>query len=161
MAKIEIDQFIQCPPKYVFDYFTDPANLAAWQSLTEHAEWISRGRPGVGSKFKIYSVLGGSIAEAVMQVTVWEHPNCYGFCSVDTPFPIKRIEGVTTFTPKEHGTLLAFRGQFSLSGIFKLGENKLTQSALKKDSDNIFLMKQLLEAGNPPAGIPSAISSGI
>ena len=149
MAKIEISEFIKRPPQDIFDYCTDPANLAEWQSNTEHAEWISNCKPGIGSKFIVVSTIGGTRTESVMQVTIWDRPHRYGFRSIDIPFPVKRLEGITTFTPRENGTILAFKGLVAFSVLFRLGESLVSKHTHKQEGDNIIAMKQLLEAGYP------------
>jgi hypothetical protein len=148
MVKFEIYEFIKRPPEAVFDYFADPANLPQWQAITEHAEWVSTGKPGVGSIFKVISSIGGSPAEVMLQVAIWERPYRYAFRSIEAPFPLKRLEGVTTLTPKEDGTNLAFKGQIGLSTFFKLGESLVSKQLSKQDGANIILMKQALEAGH-------------
>ncbi len=147
MTKFEIYEFIKRPPQDVFDYFSNPANLADWQSNTERAEWVTRGDPGVGSKFKVVTMYGGSPTEVILQVTIWDRPKCYAFKSIDTPFPLKRLEGVTTLTPKNNGTHLVFKGQIALSSFFKLGESLISKQAIQQDGSNIILMKQRLESG--------------
>jgi hypothetical protein len=145
MVKFEIYEFIRRTPEAVFDYFADPANLPQWQSYAEHAEWVSRGEPGVGSVFKVIASLGGSPEEVRLQVAIWERPYRYAFRSIEAPFPIKRLEGYTTLTAKENGTSLAFKGQVALSAFFKLGESLVSKQLNKQDGSNILLMKQALE----------------
>ena len=146
MAKFEITEFINHPSQDVFDYYTDPANMPKWQSNMEYAEWTSAGMPGIGSTFKVVTKILGGNTEAVMQVTIWDPPNRYGFKSIDIPFPIESIQGVTTFTPKENGTQLTLEGQVAAAGLFKVVESLLSRQAKKQDGSNIHTMKQLLEA---------------
>jgi hypothetical protein len=147
MTKFEVYEFIKRAPEDVFDYFSDPANLPNWQANTQHAEWVSKGAAGVGSVFKVVSMYGGSPTEVLLQVAIWERPNRYAFRSIDTPFPLKRLEGVTTLTPKENGTMLAFKGQIAFSTFFRLGESLISKQVIRQDGSNIVLMKQALEAG--------------
>ncbi len=147
MTKFEVYEYIKRPPQDVFDYFSNPANLAEWQSNTDYAEWVSSGDPGVGSKFKVVTMYGGSPTEVLLQITIWDRPNCYAFRSIDTPFPLKRLEGVTTLTPKDNGTHLVFKGQIALSSFFKLGESLISKQAIQQDGSNIVMMKQVLESG--------------
>jgi uncharacterized protein YndB with AHSA1/START domain len=146
MAKIEVTEFIKRPPQDVFEYLTDPATFPKWQSNAEYAEWTSAGMPGVGSTYKVVSKFLGSKTEAVLEVTIWDPPNRFGFKSIDIPFPIKSLAAVTTFAPKENGTQLTLEGQVATLGIFKLLESFLAKQAKKQDASNINTMKQLLEA---------------
>ena len=45
MTKFEIYEFIKRPPQDVFDYFSNPANLAEWQSNTESCRMGIQRRP--------------------------------------------------------------------------------------------------------------------
>jgi hypothetical protein len=148
VKKFEIYEFIQRQPQDVFDYFSDPANLADWQANTDYAEWVSSGNPGVGSKFKVVTMYGGSPSQVLLQVTIWDRPNCYAFKSIDTPFPLKKLEGITTLTPKNNGTHLVFKGEIAFSSFFKLGESLISKQAIQQDGSNIVMMKQVLESGS-------------
>jgi hypothetical protein len=147
MANFETTEFIQCPPQTVFEYLTNPANMAKWQANTVSAEWTSAGTPGIGSTFKVVSKAPGGTIEAVLEITIWEPSICQGFKSTTMPFPFKGIAGVTTLTPKENGTQLTLQGQVTTVGIFKLVEGLISKQVGKQDASNIQTLKQLLEAG--------------
>lgn len=147
MTDFETTEFIKCPPQTVFDYLTNPANMAKWQANTVSAEWTSTGTPGIGSTFKVVSKAAGGTIEAVMEVTIWEPPIRHGFKSTTMPFPLKGIAGATTLVPKENGTQVTLQGQVTTVGIFKLVEGLLSKQVKKQDASNMHTLKQLLEAG--------------
>ena len=49
MDTFTVTTFINRPLQEVFDFITNPANSAQWQSGTESAKWASEGPVGVGS----------------------------------------------------------------------------------------------------------------
>jgi hypothetical protein len=121
--------------------------LAKWQANTVSADWTSAGMPGIGSTFKVVSKIPWGTIEAMLEVTIWEPPNRYGFKSIAIPFPLESIAGVTTLAPKENGTQLTLQGQVATVSIFKLVEGLLSKQTKKQDASNIHTMKQLLESG--------------
>ncbi len=93
------------------------------------------------------SSLGGSPEEVLLQVAIWERPHRYAFRSIDTPFPLKRLEGLHHADAEGGRDNLAFKGQIALSAFFKLGESLVSKQLNKQDGANILLMKQALETG--------------
>ena len=59
MYTFEKSIFTNRPPQEVFDFVTNPADHAQWQSGTEAAEWTSDGPPGVGSTFEVVAKFMG------------------------------------------------------------------------------------------------------
>ena len=43
---------VAAPPEAVFDYMTDPANLAAWQTSKTHVEPLTDGPPRLGYQIR-------------------------------------------------------------------------------------------------------------
>ena len=144
MYKFESSIFINRPVQEVFDYVTNPANNAKWQSGTESAEWTSDGPPGVGSTFKVVTSLLGRKIEAVIEVTGWDPPNLSRIKSVGGPMP---FESATRFTAQGDGTLLTETGQAEIGGFFKLAEGLVGKQLEKQGEANRAALKLLLEAG--------------
>ena len=144
MYTFEKSLFINRPPQEVFDFATNPANFAQWQSSTECAEWTSDRPPGVGSTFKIETKFLGRKIEAEVEMTGWDSPNLSSIKSVAGPFP---IASTSRFEPKENGTQVTLEGQINSVGIFKLVEGLVGKQAKKQDGNNFDALKLLLEAG--------------
>src|SRR5690348_11324146 len=53
-AAVHIEQTfsIDRSPEVVFDYMTDPANLAQWQPVKTHVEQLTDGPPGLGTRIR-------------------------------------------------------------------------------------------------------------
>ena len=136
-------------PQDVFNFVTNPANNALWQSGTESAEWTSDDPPGIGATFKTVVNFMGRKIEADVEITRWDPPNLYGFKTDDGPFP---IVGKSRFEPKDNGTELILEAQIHSVGFFKLVEGLVGKWAEKQDDNHYAVLKLLLEAdqARPP-----------
>ena len=144
MYKFESSIFINRPQQEVFDYVTNPANSAQWQSGTESAEWTSDGPPGVGSTFKVVASLQGRKIEATVEVTGWDPPSLSRIKSVGGPIP---FESTQRFAAQGDGTLLTETGQAEIGGFFKLAEGLVGKQLEKQGEAERAALKLLLEAG--------------
>ena len=144
MYKFESSIFINRPQQEVFDYVTNPANNAKWQSGTESAEWTSDGPPGVGSTFKVVASLLGRKIEATVEVTGWDPPSLSRIKSVGGPIP---FEITTKFEAQGDGTFLTQTGQAEIGGFFKLAEGLAGKQIAKQGEVERAALKLLLEAG--------------
>jgi len=142
--KFESSIFINRPQQEVFDYVTNPANSAQWQSGTQSAEWTSDGPHGVGSTFKVVTSLLGRKLEATVEVTGREPPSLSRIKSVGGPIP---FESTTRFTAQGDGTLLTQTAQAEIGGFFKLAEGLVGKQLEKQFEANLAALKLLLEAG--------------
>lgn len=147
MYKFTKSIFINRPQQDVFDFLSNPSNLAKWASVVEFAEWTSTGTPGIGSTYKQVVKFLGRNSETVFEITSWDPPNRYSYRSINIPPPAESIESVITLAPKENGTQLTFDAQLGAVGFFKFAEVMLGKMAERGDGDNIDTLKQLLEAG--------------
>jgi len=78
MYKLEKSVFINRPQQEVFDFVTNLANDAQYQSGLELSEWTSDGPPAIGSTHKVVRNLLERKVEAAMEVTSWDPPNQWG-----------------------------------------------------------------------------------
>jgi len=144
MYKFESSVLINRTAQDVFDFYTNPAKNAQWQSGTESSQWTSDGPPGVGSTFKtVVSFLGRKI-EAELEVTGWNPPNQVRIKSISGPIP---FEATNTFKAQEGGTLLTSTIQAELGGFFKLAEGLVGKQMEKQVGSDTSALKMLLESG--------------
>ncbi len=144
MYQFESSIHINRPPQDVFDYVTNPANSARWQSGTESSEWTSEGPPGVGSTYKwVTSFLGRKI-ESSVEITGWDPPNQNSIKAKSGPIP---FEVTTTYDKEGDGTLLTLRGHAEFGGFFKLAEGLVGKQLEKQNESNFAALKLLLESG--------------
>jgi uncharacterized protein YndB with AHSA1/START domain len=79
----------------VFDYVTDPANLAAWQTHKTRVEPLTEGPPRLGTRVREWTKPPGMKEyEQVVEFTEFERPNRLHVHIVDGPQP---VDGTWTF----------------------------------------------------------------
>ena len=144
MITWEKSKFINRPQQEVWDFISNPANLAKWSSSAEYAEWTSEGPPGVGSTLiEVGKVLGRKI-ESPVEITAWDPPSEFGRKSVGGSAP---WESTMKLEPKENGTLLTISGEVELGGFLKMAEGLIAKRTEKQGDIDFEALKILLEAG--------------
>jgi carbon monoxide dehydrogenase subunit G len=110
---------VQAPPEAVFDYMTDPANLAAWQTSKTSVEPLTEGPPRLG-----YRVLertkppGLKEFEEVVEFVGFDRPGRFAVHIVEGPYP---VDGVWTLQPEgDAGTRAHFVAHGELRGAMRL-----------------------------------------
>ncbi len=100
MVEIHLQQTIAAPVEEVFDWMTDPANLAA-APLTVSAGWAKGfSAPGAGALREV-TAIGAWFRE---EITAYDRPHSYSYLIIRS-FPSFRHEGGTlTFTASGDGT---------------------------------------------------------
>jgi carbon monoxide dehydrogenase subunit G len=144
MYQFEKSILINRPQQEVFDYVTDPANDAKYQSGSEAAEWTSEGPVGVGSTLRSVNKFMGRKIEGISEVTAWDPPNQYAQKSVGGPVP---FEMKMVLAAKDNGTQLTLSGQAELGGFFKLAEGLVGKQLEKQMEGDLETLKRLMEAG--------------
>ena len=144
MITFENSLFINRPQQEVFDYLSNPANDAQWQSSTEVSEWTSEGPPGVGSTQRSVNKFLGRKIELTSEVTIWDPPNQIGVKSVGGPIP---FEGTVKFESQENGTQVTQSVQAEIGGFFKIAEGLVGKQLEKQLAADFDALKLLLEAG--------------
>ena len=87
---------IRRPPEQVFDYVTDPANLAAWQTHKTRVEPLSDAPPGPGTRIREWTKPPGMKEfEQLVEFTEFERPSRLHVHIVEGPQP---VDGTWTFT---------------------------------------------------------------
>jgi carbon monoxide dehydrogenase subunit G len=143
MITWEKNKFINRPPQEVWDFISDPANLAQWLSGADYAEWTSEGPPGVGSTLiEVGKVLGLKM-ESPVEITIWDPPNEFGRKSIGGPSP---WESRMKLEPKENGTQLTISGEAEFRGILKPAEGLIAKQIENQGEVDFEALKQLLEA---------------
>ena len=143
MNTFEVSTFINRPVQEVFDFMTDPANSARWQTGTESSNWSSAGPVGVGSTLhSVGRILG---RELVMdaEITQWNPPSLWGLKASNGPL---KFEAINKFESKDGGTLVIQRFQGEIGGVFKMAEGLAVKQLQKQVETDGKTLKALLEA---------------
>ena len=143
MATFTATTFINRPLQEVFDFATNPANFAQWQSGTESAEWSSEGPVGVGSTIHSVGRMLGRELDLNVEITQWNPPDSYSIRAKSGPLD---VEATNKFESKDGGTLMIqdFKGE--LGGFFKLAEGLAIKQVKKQVETDGNALKMLLEA---------------
>ena len=103
------------PPAEVFDYVTDPSNLAAWQTANRSVEQLTDGPPGPGSRFRERRKPPAS--REFVQITefvIFDRPRLLKVHVVEGPVP---VHGTWAFAPEGGGTRVTFTAEGELRGV--------------------------------------------
>ena len=73
--RIEQTFFVSRPPEVVFDYVTNPAHLADWQTSKTSVEQLTDGAAGLGTRFRERTKPpGGKEFEQIVEFTEFDRP---------------------------------------------------------------------------------------
>ena len=102
----------------VFDYMTDPANLAQWQTTKTSVEQITPGSPGLGTRFKERTKPpAGKEFEQLVEYTEFERPRRFTAHIVEGPHP---VDGTWSLKPSGDCTEVTFVASGEMRGGIRL-----------------------------------------
>jgi uncharacterized protein YndB with AHSA1/START domain len=106
------------PPDIVFDYLTNPSNLAAWQTSKTSVEQLTAGPPQLGTRVRERTKQpGGKEFEQIVEFTEFDRPTRVHAHIVEGPYP---IDGTWSFEPEGDGTRVHFVAAGALRGVMRL-----------------------------------------
>ena len=144
MFKTRISVSIDRTQEDVFDYVTDPANDAEWQSSVQSSQWASQPPHGVGSTQNLVNRFLGRKIKSTLEVTAWDRPNKYGFKVTEGPVALQGVIELTT--SGEWGTELTMDVEAEFGGFFKLAEGMVGKQLEKQLDTDLDALKLLLQA---------------
>jgi carbon monoxide dehydrogenase subunit G len=116
--RIEETFHVDRPPETVFDYMTDPANLAAWQTVKTKVEPLTEGPPRLGTRIRERTKPPvGKEFEQVVEFTEFDRPRRFHTHIVEGPAP---IDGTWSFAPEGDGTQVHFVAEGDLPGPMRI-----------------------------------------
>jgi uncharacterized protein YndB with AHSA1/START domain len=116
--RIEQTFFVSRRPMVVFDYVTNPSNLADWQTSKTSVEQLTDGPPRLGTRVRERTKPpGGKEFEQIVEFTEFERPVRVHVHIVEGPQP---IDGTWSFEPDGDGTRVHFVGEGELRGPMRL-----------------------------------------
>ena len=139
--------FINRPLDDVFAFVTDPATTSQWQTNLVRSEILTPGPMRTGTRVLEVRRLGNSERQAEWEVTAYE-PSLKREYVYPKGFGLIRQKGVTTFEPKNGGTLLRFTAWVEASFPLNLLLPLLVLFMRRQNDKSFALLKQLLESGN-------------
>lgn len=130
----------------VFAFVTDPTTTSQWQSNLVRSEILTPGPMGMGTRILEVRRLGNAERQAEWVVTAYEPSVKRGYAYHQGFGPIKQ-KGVTSFEPKDEGTLLHFTAWVQASFPLNLLLPLLMRLMRRQNDKSFTLLKQLLESG--------------
>jgi uncharacterized protein YndB with AHSA1/START domain len=111
---------VSAPPEVVFDYMTNPANLADWQTSKTLVEQLTDGPPALGTRVRERTKPPGAKEfEQIVEFTEFDRPKRFHVHIVEGPYP---VDGTWTFEPSRAGTVVGFTAAGELGGPMRLLE---------------------------------------
>lgn len=143
MATFTVTTFINRPVQEVFDFMTNPANFAQWQSGTKSAIWASEGPVGVGSIFNSIGEMMGREMKMDLEITQWSPPTVWGIKGQTGPM---KFGAISKFELKDGGTQVTQTFEGEVGGLFSLAEGLAIKQLQKQVENDGNTLKKLLEA---------------
>lgn len=105
-------------PEVVFDYLTNPSNLADWQTSKTSVEQLTDGAPRLGTRIRERTKPpAGKEFEQIVEFTEFERPLHVHAHIVEGPYP---IDGTWSFEPDGDGTRVHFVASGELRGALRM-----------------------------------------
>jgi uncharacterized protein YndB with AHSA1/START domain len=145
MIDFVIERNIARLPGEVFEYVTDPAKLASWQTNTVSA--VPDRPMGLGTKIReVHRAPGGRQIATVVEVVEYEPPHVFGMRIIEgVP-----VHGRIMFEPVDAGTWVRFRVYTEPTGITRIAQ-PLIQAILRWQFDkHCTNLKTVLETSPRP-----------
>ena len=143
MATFTVTTFINRPLQEVFDFMSNPANFAQWQSGTKSAKWASEGPVGVGSIFHSVGEMMGCEMKMDLEITQWSPPTVWGIKGKSGPM---KFEAISKFESKDGGTQVTQTFEGEVGGFFSIAEGLAIKQLQKQIETDGNALKKLLEA---------------
>lgn len=106
------------PAEVIFDYMTDPAKLAEWQTSKTSVEPLTEGPTRLGTLVRERTrPPRGKEFEQIVEFTEFDRPRRLRVHVVEGPYP---VDGTWTFEPDGAETLVTFTAEGELSGGMRL-----------------------------------------
>ena len=121
---------VAASPEAVFDYMTNPANLAQWQTSKTYVEQLTDGPPGLGTRVRERTKPpAGREFEQVVEFTEFDRPSRFHVHIVDGPYP---VDGTWTFAAAGAGTSVTFVAEGELRGVMRVAEPLLKRGMARE-----------------------------
>ena len=145
MARAEASLVINCPVSKVFAYLTDIPRGTEWQSELVEVQLTSSGPVGIGATIREVRRFLGRNLETAFTVTEYEPDSTVGFKSTSWPIPMRAYYSLEESGDGAKVTMVV---EAELTGVFKMTEPLVVQTAKRQMDADIARLKEILEAGS-------------
>ena len=113
--RIEQTFSVRRPPEEVFDYLTDPSQLADWQTSKTSVEQLTEGPPRLGTRVRERTKPPGTKEfEQIVEFTQFDRPRHVHVHVAERPHP---LDGTWSFEPAGDGTRERFVAEGEMRGV--------------------------------------------
>lgn len=156
MSELRGDVIIHRPPVEVFDFVADERNR--YDPSIQHAEKLTDGPIGAGTRFRSVSSSGGRTVEMTIEITRYERPH---HLRTTTRTSGMDIHSELWFDPAGDGTVLRWRSHLEPHGAMRLLRPVLGVVG-RRQTERIWTgLKRTLESpgdDDEPGGVPSYVA---
>ena len=117
MVHIHGEIVINRPPEEVFDVVADTSREPRYNPRMHHAEQITNGPIGVGTRFHAETASMGRPVDMVIEITDYHRPHSL---SSTTHMSSMDLHGTLTFEPVPEGTRMEWSWDLQPGGVLKL-----------------------------------------
>lgn len=146
MAHVEGEIVINRPVEEVFDFVADERNEPRYNAQMLHAEQMSSGPIGVGTRFQAESKTMGRPVAMTIEFTAYERPRRL---TSQTHLSTMDIQGTLTFDPVSDGTRMRWSWELRPRGALRLMTPLISWSGQRQERAIWTSMKRYLEAQAP------------
>lgn len=143
MINLHMSTLIYRPLQQVFDFVSLPENDSQWQYGTLVAARLPDGANKIGSFFRSIGHLLGYRMQGLFEVTEYEPNSKYAFKSLSG---LLYSHTSYTFESTDGSTKLSISTQAQAVNSFKMNERLMERKMKKQLTENLVLLKNLLEA---------------
>ncbi len=144
--RIEETFSVDRPPEVVFDYLTNPANLAEWQTSKTYVEQLTDGAPRLGTRVRERTKPPvGKAFDQIVEFTEFDRPRRVHVHIVEGPYP---IDGTWSFQPDGDRTRLHFVAEGELRGAMRALEPVVKRLFARQMAAYRRNLRRNLEAGS-------------
>lgn len=147
--RVEGDITIERSAEEVFDFVADERNEPQYNPRMTHAEKISPGSIGVGTRFRSVMTGIGPMAEMTIEYTAYDRPKQL---ASTTHLANMEIAGVLLFEPIPAGTRMKWRWDLEPRGFYKLIAPLVRHMGERQERAIWTGLKRLLEGQPLPSG---------
>ena len=134
-------------PEVVFDYLTNPKNLAEWQTSKTSVEQVTAGPPGLGTRIRERTKPPrGSEFEQIVEFTEFDRPARVQVHIVEGPYP---VDGTWSFEPDGQATRVHFVAEGELHGLMRFLQPLVKLAIGRQMAGYHKNLRRNLEAGTP------------
>jgi hypothetical protein len=145
MDWIESSVEVECVIGDAFAFFSDPANVGAWNSGITHIQIDNPGPLSVGRRMRVHQQMLGRPVSLTLEVVEFVPPRKIAFKSIEGPFD---YSATLFFEEALQGTRITGKIRGDGARFFQLNEPLFARISLMKLSGDLIISKKILSGAS-------------